>query len=244
MSQSLNILIVEDSLSFSLELEMLIEKLGYNVLKTSDKAEEALVVIQKDIPDLILMDIDLKGKMTGIELSQKIAHLDIPIIFITSYDDEAYYNAAKQSKMLAYLIKPISGFTLRIAIETVIKNAFGDENNDNSESFFSKNFVFLAKRGIYHKVHISKIAYIQSSDNYCEFVITENEQFVVRLSLANLIDNILPTNRFIRIHRKYVIQLDHIDTIDFNNNIVTIGLQELPISRTYKKELQKAINKI
>lgn len=244
MTHSLNILIVEDSPSFSLELEMLIEKLGYNVLKSIDNAEDALNIIRKDIPDLILMDIDLKGKMTGIELSEEIIHLDIPIIFITSYDDEKTYDSAKKSKMLAYLIKPISSFSLKIAIETAIKNAFDDTSNEQQDNFFAKNCLFLFEKGIYHKVHVSRICYIQSSDNYCEFIISNSKRFVVRLSLSSLIKDVLPKDKFIRIHRQFIIHLNHIDAIDFNENVVHVSSQKLPISRTYKKELQNTIYKV
>ena len=65
---SLKILIVEDELSFALELQMLLEELNYNVLKHVDNSDEALKVIYENHPDLIFMDIDIKGDLSGIEI--------------------------------------------------------------------------------------------------------------------------------------------------------------------------------
>lgn len=67
---SLNVLIVEDDLSFSIELGMLVEEIGYQVAGRVDNAEEAQALIEQKVPDFILLDIDLKGKMTGLELGE------------------------------------------------------------------------------------------------------------------------------------------------------------------------------
>ncbi len=67
----LDVLIVEDNLSFSLELAMLIEEIGYNVIGTADNAKDALSLIYDKKPGIILMDHEIKGDMTGIELGEK-----------------------------------------------------------------------------------------------------------------------------------------------------------------------------
>jgi len=87
----LQVLIVEDNLSFALEVEMLITESGYSLLGSVESAAKALTLITKNKPDLILLDIGIKGTMNGIELAEIIEELMIPIIFMTqSRDDETY----------------------------------------------------------------------------------------------------------------------------------------------------------
>ena len=90
-SFKLDVLVVEDNLSFALELSMMLEDIGYNVIGQVDNAAEALELIFSKMPDIILMDHDIKGEMTGIELGNKIRHLDIPILYITSFGNEEHY---------------------------------------------------------------------------------------------------------------------------------------------------------
>ena len=89
------VLIVEDDFSFGLELVMLVEEIGYQVLGLKENSDDALVLIQQDTPDVILMDIDIKGSMNGLELATAIKHLRIPVIFITSIQRIDYYEQAR-----------------------------------------------------------------------------------------------------------------------------------------------------
>ncbi|NJK82859.1 MAG: response regulator [Saprospiraceae bacterium] len=84
-NNQLSILIVEDDLSFGLELKILLEEIGYEAQHLIDNGEEAYDFIYLHRPDLVLMDIELKGDMSGIELGQRIISFDIPIIYITSF---------------------------------------------------------------------------------------------------------------------------------------------------------------
>ena len=236
-------MIVEDDLSFAIELEMLVQEIGYQVAAHLDNAEDALDFVYKELPDLILMDIDLKGKMTGIELGQRIAQLEVPIIYITSFADEEHYQAAQYSKMIGYLTKPISNFSLRAAIETAVKNVFFKDSVEIGDNFLSKNYIFFRKKGIYHKIYMRDISYVQSNDNYCEVYTIQGEHFLVRSSIAKM-NKLLPQEEFMRIHRQYIIQLNQIESVDLINNQVRIQSIDLPISRSNKKLLEQTMKKI
>lgn len=232
------ILIIEDSISFALELSTLIKKIGYSVYKIIDTAEEALESIKLDIPDLILLDITLNGKMTGIELSKKIAHLKIPIIFITSSINEENYFEAKNSKTLAYLTKPISSFSLRTSIETTIDSTFSNRKEGNKNKT-QNEYLFFKKKHTFHKVNIYSITHIKSCDNYCEVITTKNEIFLIREKISNIIGNIVPADNFIRIHRQFIIQLNKIEVFDSKNNKILINEKKIPVSKTYIQKVEK-----
>ena len=174
-SFQINVLIVEDNLSFAIELEMLIKELNYGVAGRVASSGEAFDVIYSTPPDLILMDVDIKGNLTGLELGQKIKHLDIPIIYITSLKDEKHYKQAEGSNMVGYLVKPVDKITLRSTIELALnRNSKAQQGGSYqevdglSDNFISKDVFFFKKKGTYHKVKIGNIAFIRSDDNYCE----------------------------------------------------------------------------
>jgi len=126
----MQILIVEDDMSIALDLEMLIDELGYELLGLVDNAEAALAIALEKLPDLILMDISIKGKYSGLEVAEKIKHLPIVILFITSHQTEEVFQRAKLTNFAGYLTKPITKVSIIGAIEMANKFL----NNSNSPS--------------------------------------------------------------------------------------------------------------
>ncbi|MEZ4887506.1 MAG: response regulator transcription factor [Chitinophagales bacterium] len=239
---SLKILIVEDDLSFALELQMLLEELNYSVLAQVDNSDEALKVIYENHPDLILMDIGIKGDLSGIEVGHQIKDLQIPILYITSFNDQQYYEKAKSlSNMIGYMVKPIAKISLKSAIELSISKAYTLKNqNANTPSRKSnivhKNYFFFKQKDTIQKVDIKKIAFVKSNDNYCECYLLSEKAFTVRIGISEL-EKMLPSKLFIRIHRQFIVQVACIDAVDFASNLLKIKSHTIPISRTKRKPL-------
>ncbi|RKY76815.1 hypothetical protein DRQ07_09720, partial [candidate division KSB1 bacterium] len=119
--ESAKILIVEDERIVSMEIEDKLTSLGYNVVGSVYKGEDAIKVADREKPDLILMDIQLRGKMDGIETADKItSQYHIPIIFLTAYADNQTIQRAKLSKPYGYLLKPFETRELHSTIEMVL----------------------------------------------------------------------------------------------------------------------------
>ncbi len=244
----LDVLIVEDNLSFALELEMLIEEIGYNILGRVDNSDDALEIILNQSPDFILMDIDIKGKMTGIEIGKAIKELSIPILFITSFGDEFHYKKAKEALMIGYLVKPIDRFTLLSSIQLAINhikqsNQVQMKSSEGEDDFAFKDFIFFKKKGVYRKIPMNSIVFIKSDNNYCEAYINQELKFMTRTTLSKM-EALLPPSRFMRIHRQYIVQLDKVESIDFQDSKVKVLDYEFPLSRSKKKELEEVINRI
>lgn len=246
MSQrKLNILIVEDEISFALELKILLKEMGYRVMAHIDNGEAAYDFIYEHRPDLILMDIDLNGKMTGTELGQRILAFEIPIIYVTSFQNEQVFKAAQQSKMLAYLVKPISKYTLQAAIANALQNAFQQikAQVEQTDNLFAKQHLFVKKNGIYEKIYIPNIQYIHSNDNYCNIYTLAAESYTVRMPISSLEQN-LPSKDFLRIHRQYIVQLRQIETVDFKKNLLKVNDTKIPISRSKRAFLEEVMRKL
>lgn len=115
------ILIVEDDAILAMHLTSQLRKFGYLVDTPVATGEEAVVSVQNNPPDLILMDIQLASDMTGIESAKKINKLvSIPIVYLTAYSDNRRLEEAKHTMPYAYLLKPIQTRELYTTLEVVL----------------------------------------------------------------------------------------------------------------------------
>lgn len=112
------IMVVEDNKIISLEIRQRLESMGYEVKAVSYTGEDAVVKATETVPDLVLMDIKLGGKMDGIEAAEKIRFLlDIPVVYLTAYSDEATLERAKVTEPFGYIVKPLEERELHSTIE-------------------------------------------------------------------------------------------------------------------------------
>jgi PAS domain S-box-containing protein len=117
------IFVVEDETIVALDIQHGLRKLGYAVSNIAISGEEAIARVPETHPDLILMDIRLKGEMDGIEAAIRIHQsANVPIIFLTAYADESTLHRAKQAAPFAYLLKPFEERVLATTIEIALHN--------------------------------------------------------------------------------------------------------------------------
>lgn len=124
------ILVVEDEIIVAMELKIYLETMGYHVVAIAATGEEAIEVALKENPDIILMDIMIKGNMDGIETAQKIlSHQDTSIIYTTAYCDEEILKRAKLTEPVGYMLKPLNTGEVNANIQMAIHKKESDENN-------------------------------------------------------------------------------------------------------------------
>jgi len=112
------ILIVEDESLVALDIKSRLKKLGYTVCAIVSNGEEAINLAASNSPDLVLMDIHLKGSMNGIEAASEIYNrFDIPVIYLTANADNDTFEKAKTTQPLGYLLKPFKEIDLKHTIE-------------------------------------------------------------------------------------------------------------------------------
>ncbi|HYO51869.1 ATP-binding protein [Archangium sp.] len=120
-AQPKRIFIVEDQRLIAADLENTLRKLSYHVVGNATTGEEAIEKVSTSHPDLVLMDIRLRGDMDGIQAAGAIRQrLDIPIVYLTAYADEETILRAKETSPFGYVVKPFNERELRAAIEIAI----------------------------------------------------------------------------------------------------------------------------
>ena len=125
------IMIVEDEWIIANDIKNCLVDLGYMVTSITSTGEEAIEQAAKDKPDLILMDIMLKGNMNGIEAATEIRkENNIPIIYLTAYDNQYLVEKAKQTEHYGYLLKPFKDRELHIAIDMALHKASKESDSE------------------------------------------------------------------------------------------------------------------
>ncbi len=116
-----NILIVEDENIIAYEIKLCLQKMGHTVAAIVNQGEEAIKKAEELSPNIILMDIQLRGKMDGIEAADIIqSRFGIPVIFLTAFHDDERLERAKITRPYGYVLKPYEQRELKIAIEMAL----------------------------------------------------------------------------------------------------------------------------
>lgn len=118
---TLRILIVEDEALIADEIQDWLSRLGFEVVGVTDSSTKALEAVKTHSPDLVLMDIRLKGPEDGIHAAGVIRkEHNLPVVYLTAHSDQATLNRAKQTSPFGYLLKPFQERELMVAIEMAI----------------------------------------------------------------------------------------------------------------------------
>ncbi|MFK7980133.1 MAG: LytR/AlgR family response regulator transcription factor [Saprospiraceae bacterium] len=236
---SFSILIVEDELSFAIELDMLIQEIGYQVKGRVDNSTEALEIILMDPPDLVLMDIHIKGRQTGLEVAEGIVDKEVPILFITGIEEQEIYQRAKATNFVGYLVKPVNKFSICAAIELALKNISRTRTPQlemaEVDTYASKNILYFKKKGVFYKIPIKDILYIQANGDQT-ITYTSTQKYTSFLSL-NALMNILTDYNFVKVHRSYLANIAMATAIDVDNGEIQFQVVKIPFSRRMKKDL-------
>jgi len=114
----MRILVVEDEVVTATYLDKGLSSLGFISVGVARTADDAVFLAQKETPDLVLMDISLQGKETGIDAAEVISlEMDIPVVFLTAYTDREHLDRAKEVRPYGYIVKPFTLENLRAQLE-------------------------------------------------------------------------------------------------------------------------------
>jgi signal transduction histidine kinase len=127
---SQKILVVEDENIVAMDLRTTLTRLGYEVVDTVGTGPQAIEQVERREPDLVLMDIQLRGGMDGIEAADRIRHLDVPVVYLTAFSDDATLRRARETEPFGYVLKPFDDRELQIVIELGIHRHRAQKEHD------------------------------------------------------------------------------------------------------------------
>ncbi len=116
------VLIVEDETLIAEELRERLLRLGFSTIAAVGSAEEGIAIAIKEPPDLVLMDIRLKGEKDGIQAAREIReNVDVPIVYLTAYSDQLTVERVKNSEYDGFVLKPFRGRELQATIDVALQ---------------------------------------------------------------------------------------------------------------------------
>jgi len=244
MNPVMKILIVEDEMIIGANISLQLISLGYEVSGIIPRGEEALMHLKENKPDIVLMDINLKGKIDGVETALLMQQeFDVPIIYLTANADEVNFNRAKATHPYAFISKPFKKLDLQRAVELIETRLLTKKNEDKTTT--SKNglplvisdCIYVRHHEKMVKVAIQEIFYIEAERNYCRIHAKEKEYLLV-MTLKG-IEEKLPQNHFLRIHRSFMVNLSQIDEVSTDH--VVVRRKSIPIGKSQRGELLKRL---
>lgn len=241
----IKILIVEDDMIAAADISMQLDRLGYEVSGICPRGEDALKNIESTRPDIVLMDVNLKGALNGVETAQRIGErFQIPLIFLTANSDSGTFNRAKATKPYAFISKPFQETDLQRAIELTIERIDAEQiaaappssADEISETpFFLDDRIFVRHHDRMVKVFLHEVLFIEAERSYCKLH-TDDKEYLLSVPLGAL-ENKLPRQTFMRVHRSFVVNLAKIDALTAGQEFLLFGKKQVPVSANLKEEL-------
>jgi two-component system LytT family response regulator len=228
----LNCLIVEDEEMSANLLRHLVSQVSYlKLLKVCSSSIEASEVLRQEDIDLVFLDIEMPG-MSGIEL---IKSLEKPPLVILTTSHKEYAFEAFENNAVDYLVKPLELPRFLRAVGKA-KELFDQTGGKNGS--FVKDYLFLKKNSVLNKVPVKEILWIEALGDYVN-VHTSDTKYTLHTTLK-AIESKLPKEQFVRIHRSYIIQLEHITSID--DFMISIHDKLIPVGSIYRENFMKRLN--
>jgi len=249
--EKLNIFIVEDESIVAKDIQNNLIKLGYNVLGIANNGNDAIEQIKSLNPDVVLMDIMIKGDLTGIEVAEQLRKfVNVPVIFLTAYADESTLSRAKVTEPYGYILKPFKEIDLHSTIEMAVYKHQKDaalqkerdflyslvENKDGTQN----DILFVKANSKLVKVYLKDIYYVEALKDYV-IINTQYARYTVHSTMKD-IEKKLGTVDFVRVHRSYIVRTDKIQAIENQTVILENEKKAVPVGGSYRDELLGKLN--
>ncbi|MGO4291475.1 LytR/AlgR family response regulator transcription factor [Chitinophaga sp. RAB17] len=229
----MNCLIVDDNKLARTAMKQLASHVEHlHVVGECSSAMEAYNLLQKEKIDLLLLDIEMPG-MSGLELTRNLGKKR-PVIIFTTVKKE-YAVEAFELNVADYLIKPVQPARFIQAIEKA-KEIFDSNNRELQVS--DTEFVFIRDNGILKRIRTEDILFLEAMGDYVK--LNTPQKFHAIHTTLKALEEKLPTAKFMRVHRSYIVALDKIESIE--DGTILIQKNAIPIADAYRSALNNKLN--
>ena len=226
----MNCIIVDDDEASSKVLLQLVKHVdNLNVTKVCSNSIEALDLLKKGETDLAFLDVEMP-EMNGIDML-KVLDKKPQVILTTSH--VKYAIDAFELNVIDYLAKPLTLPRFLKAMDKVKENKSANNSFNISDDYF-----FIKNNSILMKVLIKDVLLIEALGDYVK-IHTKDQRYVLHTTLKSL-ENKLPGNRFVRVHRSYIVQIDYVKQVE--DTTIYINDVSIPIGAIYKDDFMKRLN--
>ncbi len=206
-----------------------------DVLATFRSPVKAIEFLQEEVVDLVFLDINMP-KLNGLEFLN-VLEKKPKVIFTTAYSE--YALESYNYDTIDYLVKPIEFQRFLKAVTKAKAVIFSSKENTSATTETNEDKTIYIKSGSQlHKVKISDILYLEKDGNYLTFY-TKDKKILSRQNMKDIFD-ILDSEKFLRVHKSYVVGIQHMDIIETHQ--IKIGDTKIPVGRNYREELMNLVS--
>jgi two-component system, LytTR family, response regulator LytT len=241
--KQVKIIVIDADLIFQESIFLFLKKIGFTKVLFADSFVKGKILLESVVPDLVLLDTDLKQENIGIGLGlyMRQKYMDLPIIFFTNNFNDETYNIAKEVKPFAFLNKEITELGIRQAVElALISKANTNTTHLESNNGQHKDVLFIKIGGLFKRIYFDEIDYIFYLDRYAN-IMSAGKSYALNKTMKEL-SKALPTDQFLQIHQSYIVNINRIANISLGKNEVEIVGKILPIGVSYKKIMEEQLS--
>ncbi|WP_338875047.1 response regulator [Spirosoma sp. SC4-14] len=261
MKTPVRILIVEDESLAVMAIKESLERTSYKICGEAADHDSAIALMKTESPDLVLLDIGLKGKPDGVTTAQSLKKIKPVLIFyITGRMEDETYERAKKTNPIGFLYKPFRPWDLVRQIDLALHNYHEgnpsenrlksyDDDEQKTDLISTSDYLYLPDRTARFRIYIKNIIYLEADKGYTELFLTSEEldrlkrkirRVVVAKGLSNILDY-LP-NTFYKLSRSVAINMDHLDRIE--TSYLVLGSYEVALPEGTRQPLLERLNAI
>lgn len=239
MSESLRCICVDDEpLALEVMQTLLLNHPLLKVERTFGNAIEAMEYLRSNPVNVVFTDINMPG-ISGVDFARLIQKNGCVVVFTTAHQE--YAAEAFEIEALDFLLKPISPDRLLRTVKRIeeyfeLRLAPIKENSELAEGS-----VFVKSDGKLLKIAFTDIWLVEAFADYVKIWISEEKRIVTLQTMKNM-EQGLPADRFVRVHRSYIVAVDKISTVQSNN--VRVGGKEIPVGKNYRDGLMEIVQKL
>lgn len=204
---------------------------------TFDNPVDASAFLENETVDLIFLDIQMPG-LLGTEFAHTVGS-DTHIIFTTAYPQ--YAIEGFRLDVVDYLLKPFSFEEFSNAVQKARRRIGADKQPAQQQVEANNEYLFLKSEYKIRRINFNDILYIEGLKDYIKVYTTLEDKPVLSLSSLKTMEQKLPENRFMRIHRSFIVNLEKISIIERSR--IIFGKTYIPVSDQYKAKFQEYIDK-
>jgi len=229
----MNCLIIDDNSIARTTLKQLASRINdLTVAGECKDAVEGYNFLQEKSVDIVLLDIEMPG-MNGLELTRALQGQRPLIIFTTSKKD--YAIEAFELNVVDYLVKPVAPARFIQAIDkarTILESRSDEMKINNDE------FIFIRDSNVVKRLSLDDVLYVEAMGDYVKLH-TPQKFYAIHTTLR-AVEQRLPSERFLRVHRSYMVAVDKIDTVQ--EGVLIIAGKPVPVADAYRSSLNKRMN--
>lgn len=221
-----------------------------DIIRTCSSGKEGLLAIKEEKPDVVFLDIEMPY-LNGFEVLELVPEINFDVVFTTAYDKFAV--RAFKSSAVDYLLKPIDGEDLRVAVDKIVAKQQKDQaaidinfllqQLEDARNNRLKRIALPTFEGLTF-IRTDEILYCQSDNNYCNIILRDNKKILISKTLKD-VEEMIDSQTFFRVHNSYLVNLSEVANYlkaDGGYLVMSNG-DEVRVSRSRKDRLLEQLRK-